>query len=142
MATLHELNDAIASGTIDTVIVCFPDLYGRPVGKRITAPFFTQTVAEHGTECCDYLLGSDIDLNPMPGYTFANWEQGYGDLVAKIDPDALWLLPWQDRTALVLCDVTNHHGDLVEVAPRTILRRQIERAAERGLEILLSLIHI
>jgi len=136
MATLHELNDAIASGTIDTVIVCFPDLYGRPVGKRITAPFFTQTVAEHGTECCDYLLGSDIDLNPMPGYTFANWEQGYGDLVAKIDPDALWLLPWQDRTALVLCDVTNHHGDLVEVAPRTILRRQIERAAERGLELL------
>ena len=135
MPDLHALHTAIDDGTIDTVIVCFPDLYGRPVGKRITGPFFQSTVAEHGTEACDYLLGSDIDLTPLPGYQFANWERGYGDIAARLDPEAVFFLPWHDRTAMVLCDVTTNDGTPVAVSPREILRTQLRRAAERGFEL-------
>jgi glutamine synthetase len=133
MANVEELLQAIRDERIDTVIVCFPDLYGRPVGKRITGPFFVDTVAAHGTECCDYLLGSDIDLTPLPGYQFANWERGYGDVAAQLDPQAVFFLPWHEKTALVLCNLFTNSGEPVDISPRAILKKQLQRAAERGL---------
>ena len=42
------------------------------------------------------------------------------------------LFPWLPGSVLVLCDLLTMDGDPVEVSPRQILRRQIERAAERG----------
>jgi glutamine synthetase len=60
-------------------------MQGRPVGKRVTAPFFFEHVLDHGIEVCDYLLACDVDISPLPGYTFASWESGYGDLRAVID---------------------------------------------------------
>ena len=79
----RELIDAaIADGRVDTVVLAFPDMHGRPVGKRLTADFFTSHAAEHGMEACDYLLAVDVDMNPLPGYRFTNWDTGYGDFVA------------------------------------------------------------
>lgn len=125
----------IAEGTIDTVVVAFPDLQGRPVGKRVTGDFFSRSVQDDGIEACNYLLAVDVDMDPLPGYEFANWERGYGDMTARPDPNTLHLLPWLPGTALVLCDLTDTNGQEVRVAPRQILRAQVERAAERGLEV-------
>ena len=84
---------------------------------------------------CDYLLACDIDMTPLPGYQFANWETGYGDLNAVVDPRTVRPLPWLPGSALVLCDLLTMDGEPVEVSPRRILRRQIERAAGHGLEV-------
>ena len=110
-------------------------MHGRPVGKRVTADFFTRHVVEHGMEACDYLLAVDVDMNPLPGYRFTNWDTGYGDFVlpARLRHGAPH--PLAPGTALVICDLTDEHGEPVEVSPRRILRRQLERAAERGLRI-------
>jgi glutamine synthetase len=135
MLTMDALADEIDSGTIHTVVVAFPDLQGRPVGKRVTGAFFLDHVADHGIEVCDYLLACDVDMEPLPGYTFANWENGYGDLVGVIDPDTVRALPWQPGSAIVLCDLLTTTGEPVDVSPRRMLRRQIERAAERGYEV-------
>ncbi len=135
MIDLARLRQLIAAGTVDTVIVTFPDLQGRPVGKRVTGHFFLDHVIEHGIEACDYLLTVDVDLKPQPGYRFANWESGYGDLSLALDPTTTRLLPWLPGTALVLGDLTATDGTPVEVSPRRMLRRQIERAAERGLRV-------
>ena len=132
---LTQLTHDIASGRIDTVVVAFPDLQGRPVGKRMTGPFFLDHVVDHGMEACDYLLGVDVDMDPQPGYTFANWDLGYGDVVCHLDLSTLMELPWMPGTAMVLCDLTDSAGTPVEVSPRQMLRRQIERAADRGLVI-------
>ena len=131
---LAQLTAAVDEGRIDTVIVAFPDLQGRPVGKRYSAGFFLSNVLEDGMEACDYLLGVDVDMDPQPGYTFSNWDLGYGDVLCTPDLDTLTELAWQPGTAMVLCDLTAH-GEPVEVSPRQILRRQIERAAERGLVV-------
>ena len=132
----RELIDAaIADGSVDTVVLAFPDMHGRPVGKRVTADFFRSHVAEHGIEACDYLLAVDVDMNPLPGYLFTNWDTGYGDFVCKPDYATARLIPWLEGTALVICDLTDEEGVPVEVSPRRILRRQLERAAERGLRI-------
>jgi glutamine synthetase len=132
----RELIDhAIADGSVDTVIVAFPDMYGRPVGKRVTADFWTSHVADHGIEACEYLLAVDVDMNPLPGYTFANWDTGYGDVVCVPDFATARRIPWLEGTAMVICDLTDLDGAPVEVSPRQMLRRQLERAAERGLRV-------
>jgi glutamine synthetase len=135
MLTLETLPHQIQSGEVDTVVVAFPDLQGRPVGKRVTGSFFLEHVLHHGIEVCDYLLASDVDMEPLPGYHFANWENGYGDLAAVIDPGTVRSLPWLPGSVLVLCDLTTLDGKPVEVSPRRILRRQVERAAAHGLDI-------
>src|SRR5258708_37144655 len=79
------IDEGIADGSIDTVVVAFPDMHGRPVGKRVTADFFSSHVAEHGIECCDYLLAVDVDMTPLPGYQFTNWDTAYGDFGCRPD---------------------------------------------------------
>ena len=129
-ATLTALVEA---GDIDTVVMAFPDLFGRLVGKRTTGRFFLEHVAEHGTENCDYLIACDIENNPVPGYRFASYDQGYGDMVARADWNAAWRVPWVDRTALVICDVFDvESGSPVNEAPRSILRAQVDAAARLG----------
>jgi glutamine synthetase len=134
MLDLRSLEREVSEGRIDTVVTALPDLYGRLVGKRIHGRFFLDEVAAHGMHVCDYLLACDMEMDPTPGYAFASWDTGYGDLHALPDPATLRRAAWLERAALVLCDaVDEQSGELVEVAPRTVLKRQLERAAERGL---------
>ncbi|MEW6751329.1 MAG: glutamine synthetase family protein [Candidatus Latescibacterota bacterium] len=128
-----ELRERVARGEIETVIVGFTDLYGRLLGKRFDADFFVAEVCQEGAHACDYLLTVDMEMDPVPGYRFANWELGFGDFHLVPDLATLRLASWLDRTALVLCDVkdqkTHEH---VAVAPRSILRRQTEAALRLG----------
>jgi glutamine synthetase len=134
MLDFEELERGINDGRIETVVTALPDLYGRLVGKRIVGPFFLDEVARNGMHVCDYLLACDMEMDPTPGYAFTNWEKGYGDLRAVPDITTLRVGAWLDKTAIVLCDAVQEDGDdWIEVAPRTILRRQIGRLEERGL---------
>lgn len=128
-----ELEARIEAGEIDTVLMVFPDLQGRLVGKRTTGRFFLERVAEDGTENCDYLIALDMDDNPVPGYRFASYDQGYGDMAARADWDTVRITPWVEKTAMVMCDLFDvDTGDLIDVAPRTVLRRQVEAAESAG----------
>jgi glutamine synthetase len=131
---LDELEQCIERGEIETVVTAFPDLYGRLVGKRITGHFFLEEIARGGMHACDYLLACDMEMDPTPGYAFASWETGYGDVHAIPDIGTLRRAAWLERTAIVLCDVFGEEdGEPVSVAPRQILRRQLARLRERGL---------
>jgi glutamine synthetase len=130
---LNELEQAVADGAIDTVVVAFTDMQGRLMGKRLHAEFFLDgQVAEHGIEGCNYLLALDMEMDPIPGYGIASWEQGYGDFALAPDLATLRRIPWLEGTALVLCDVLWHDGNPVNPSPRQVLKRQVERAAELG----------
>ncbi len=127
MLTLKELQAAVSAGEIDTVVVCFPDMQGRLIGKRMQAEYFLDS-AHLETHGCDYLLANDIDMEPVPGYAAANWEKGYGDFVMKPDLATLRRTPWLPGSALVLCDILDHHHQLdLMHAPRGILKKQVER---------------
>jgi len=130
--TLEELDVAAESGRIDTVVVAFTDMQGRLQGKRLTARYFLEEVAEHGAEACDYLLTVDVEMNPVDGYAMSSWRHGYGDLVLVPDLSTLRRVPWQPRTALVQADLRWHDGSDVAASPRQILKRQLARLAERG----------
>lgn len=130
-----ELERLVAEGAIDTVVVAFPDLQGRLVGKRVTGRYWLEEMAG-GTapiHACNYLLAVDVEMTPVPGYDFANWDRGYGDVAVLPDLSTLRPVPWLEGTALVLCDLLDEEsGAPVEVSPRRILARQVERAAAAG----------
>lgn len=133
MLTVDELKDGIRTGDIETVIAVFPDLYGRLVGKRITGRYFRDEVIGHGMHVCDYLLACDMEMDPVPGYRFTSWADGYGDMRCIPDFGTLRRAAWIEKTAIVLCDVLEEERDVpVEVAPRNILRKQLERAKAAG----------
>ncbi len=127
-----ELEESIRRGEIDTVITVFPDLYGRLIGKRITGRFFLDEVAEQGMHVCDYLLACDMEMDPVPGYAFTSWDTGYGDMHCVLDWSTARRAAWLPNTAIVICDCLGHEGRPIAVAPRAILRNQVERARERG----------
>ena len=128
--TLEQLTKQVAAGEIDTVLVCFPDMQGRLMGKRFQAEFFLDSHDE--THSCNYLLANDIDMEPVPGYAATSWEKGYGDFTLKPDMSTLCPTPWLEGTALVLCDVLDHHTHApMPHSPRAILKRQIERLDKR-----------
>ena len=130
---LDELKSEVKDGTIDTVLLAFTDMQGRLQGKRLTAEFFLDSVVDHGAEGCNYLLAVDVDMNTVSGYAMSSWDLGYGDFEMKPDMDTLTRVPWHEGTALVLADLAWSDGSPVVASPRQILRRQIDRLAERGL---------
>ena len=137
--SVERLRDLVAGGAIDTVIVAICDMQGRLMGKRVRADYFVQSCLEHGVHFCVYLLGTDMEMNTPAGYQLMNWESGYGDWLARPDQATLRILPWHEKTALVLADAVDEaSGALVEIAPRTILRRQLARAEAMGLRPLMA----
>jgi glutamine synthetase len=133
MLDLDTFKKMIDDEQIETVLTVFPDIYGRLMGKRIAGRFFLDEVLEGAIHACDYLLACDMEMDPVPGYDFTSWEKGYGDFRLMPDVKTLRLATWLEKTAIVLCDVYNEEEDrLVEIAPRTILRKQVERAAKLG----------
>ncbi len=135
MLSVDELKQEVADGTIDTVVVAFTDMQGRLMGKRVHAQYFVdENIADHGVEGCNYLLALDMEMDPIPGYSIASWEQGYGDFAMRPDLDTLRRIPWLEGTALVLCDVTWEDAAPVRPSPRQVLKAQVERARSLGYE--------
>ncbi|MBM3878595.1 MAG: glutamine synthetase [Verrucomicrobia bacterium] len=130
--TLTQLKTQVRAGAIDTVLVAFPDPFGRLVGKRFRAEHFIESVAAHGTHGCNYLLTVNLEMDPLNGFRVANWEAGFGDFAFRPDLSTLRALPWQPGSALVICDYVRPDGALVAEAPRSVLRGQLERLDQAG----------
>ncbi|GGM95495.1 glutamine synthetase [Lentzea pudingi] len=134
MLTVEELSVAVDAGEIDTVLVAIVDMQGRLQGKRCAAQYFLDEVLGHSAEGCNYMLAVDVEMNPVSGFEMSSWERGYGDFVMKPDVETLRRVPWQEGTALVMCDVVWENGDPVVASPRQILRKQLDRLAALGLD--------
>ena len=130
--TLDELAAEVKSGQIDTVLVAMTDMQGRLQGKRTDAHYFIDEVVPNAAEGCNYLLAVDVDMNTVDGYAIASWDLGYGDFVLRPDLSSLRRVPWHENTAFCVADVVTTDGAEVAPSPRQVLRRQLERLAERG----------
>jgi glutamine synthetase len=133
LLSVDELGRLVRAGEIETVVVGFTDHYGRLLGKRYDAEMFVEDVVKSGAHACDYLLTVDMEMDPVPGYRFANWELGYGDFHLVPDMSTLRRASWLEKSAFVLCDIKDEKShDLVPVAPRSVLRRQVDAAKSAG----------
>ncbi|MBR9651423.1 glutamine synthetase family protein [Thalassovita aquimarina] len=130
--SFDDLKAQVASGEVDTVLVCLVDMQGRLMGKRFHAGHFIASAWEE-THCCNYLLATDLMMATPDGYASTSWEKGYGDYVMKPDLSTLRPMPWLEGTVMVLCDVLDHHThEEVPHSPRAMLKKQIARAKAMG----------
>ncbi len=136
--SFDDLKTQVTSGVIDTVLVCFVDMQGRLMGKRFHAVNFVETSYKE-THCCNYLLATDLEMATPDGYASTSWEKGYGDYVMKPDLGTIRPVPWLEGTAMVLCDILDHHThEEVPHAPRTILKTQVARLKELGFDAMMA----
>ncbi len=136
--TFDELKAKAESGEIDTVLACMIDMQGRLAGKRFHAEHFVESAWEE-THCCNYLLATDLEMATPDGYQSTSWESGYGDYTMKPDLATLRPVPWLEATAMVLCDVVDHHThEEVPHSPRAVLKKQIARLAALGFEAMMA----
>ncbi len=135
--TFEALKKQVIDGNIDTVLVVMVDMQGRLIGKRIVAQFFIDGGYKE-THCCNYLLATDLEMATPDGYASTSWQSGYGDYVMQPDLETLRAVPWLEGTAMVLCDVLDHHGNEVTHSPRAVLKRQMNRLADLGMSAMMA----
>lgn len=136
--SFDELKSAVGDNQIDTVLVCLVDMQGRLMGKRFHAQNFIDHSYEE-THCCNYLFATDLEMATPDGYASTSWEKGYGDYVMKPDLSTIRLLPWLEGTAMVMCDVLDHHThEDVPFTPRAVLKRQVERLSALGFTAMMA----
>ncbi len=136
--SFDDLKTRVTAGDIDTVLVCFADMQGRLMGKRFHAVNFVETSYKE-THCCNYLLATDLEMATPDGYASTSWESGYGDYVMQPDLDTIRLVPWLEGTAMVLCDVLDHHShEPIPFSPRAMLKKQIDRLKELGFDAMMA----
>lgn len=137
--TLAELRDLAERREIRTVIAGAPDPYGRLVGKRLNVEsFFRLAVDGPGVSASTFVFAADLDLEPLE-LAVSNLSNGYRDFRLVPDFPTMRRVPWEPGSVLVLCDAHEMDSDdLIDVAPRTILRRQVERAAAAGYQLMFA----
>ncbi|KGL00009.1 glutamine synthetase family protein [Thalassobacter sp. 16PALIMAR09] len=136
--TFEALKAAVQDGSIDTVLVCFVDMQGRLMGKRFHGVNFVET-SYRETHCCNYLLATDLEMATPHGYASTSWETGYGDYVMQPDLSTIRPVPWLAGTAMVLCDVLDHHThEPVPHSPRAMLKKQVARLEALGFDAMMA----
>lgn len=135
MLAIDQLKALVADGEVDTVILAFTDMQGRLQGKFLHAGFFLESALDGGTEGCNYLLTADVEMNTVGGYDITSWDKGYGDMLFDLDLDTIRRLPYREGSAMIQCDLRKTDGSAISVSPRTILRKQAEKAASLGWQV-------
>jgi glutamine synthetase len=130
----------LTAGGYETLIVAAPDFHGRLFGKRIPVRRFAEQPDEY-PNVCTCALTYDVTQTNMEGgepIPFAGFHTGWHDF--RLRPDLATLRPWPagNGTAIVLADLVDEDGELLQFAPRALLREQAELARQQGLTILLG----
>ncbi len=107
------------------------DVDGVFRGKYINFDKFGSAI-EGGLGFCDVVFGWDSSDSLYDNVRVTGWHTGYPDAVARPDLSTLRVIPWEPDTALFLLDLE------LPVAPRTVLRRVVEKAREMGFDALFS----
>jgi glutamine synthetase len=122
---------------VDTVILAGADSHGIMRGKRVPIAELDR-VAEHGVALSDVVWALPVDerepVEPPPEHAGYFPRPGYPDMRAVPDLDTARIVPWHDRTALLLCDFVSRDGGAVPLSPRAVLRSVVERARAIGVE--------
>ena len=129
---LPEIERLLAEHEVEVVKVGGADMDGVLRGKRILRDSFVEGCRNGGFPQCDVIFGWDIQEQLIDGVGVGGADTGFADIIMQPDLATLRLVPWEERTAAVLCDYAHEDGRPVAVSPRQVLRRVIARAKDAG----------
>jgi glutamine synthetase len=122
---------------VETVILAGADTHGIMRGKRVPIAELARA-AERGVALSDVIWALPVDehepVQPPPEHAGYFPRPGYPDMRAVPDLETARIVPWHDRTALLLCDFVARDGGAVPLSPRAVLRSVVERARAMGCE--------
>jgi len=116
---------------IESVEIGFADINGAIIGKRLPARYLL-THLTAGTGVCRAPLTWDIQSEYFSTSRFAGFEYGASDMILKPDYSTLREIPWRKGTAIVLADLEIDTGEIIQVAPRQILKNVLDRLEKTG----------
>ncbi|MEQ3549004.1 glutamine synthetase family protein [Pseudonocardia nematodicida] len=139
-AAAAQLRRVIDELGIELVRVCFVDQHGVLRGKSITSAALPGILRSGLTAPSSLLL-----KDPSGRSSFAVFEglrldgyrgfSGAGDVVLVADPTTFRVLPWDNRTGLLLADLHYPGGGAVPFCTRGLLRRHLDSLAGRGMSL-------
>ena len=131
--TPDELKARISEDGVEFIYAMFVEMHGKPCAKLVPVSAIDDLL-EVGAGFAGFAAGP---LSQTPADP---------DVLAIPDPSSYTQLPWQPNVAALQCDATVE-GELWPYAPRVILQRVMEKAAEQnlvlkaGVEAEYSLLH-
>jgi len=131
--TLNDIDFEVEKRAADTVLVVTPDSHGRLAGPRVFADAFLRDVVQAGMRVPAHLLCTDATGALATGYPLSNPSTGLRDVRARVDQKAMFRMPWLTATVGAIADVEFLDGTAVTMAPRTLLRRQVQRLEDASM---------
>ena len=133
LRSLDDLADAVSAHHLHTVELGAPDTQGHLRGKRIPAKRFIDSAHRTGANIADAMFVFDMQ-NDLPDNEFVNMDTGYLD--CKLVPDLTTgrLLTHRPGYAIVIADAHDPEGNPHPLAPRSVLRDQVERCRAAGVD--------
>jgi glutamine synthetase len=140
----EEIKRRIEKSDLHLVRLAWADPHGASRAKAVTLPAFAAALtAGHNTNVATSTLDS------AGARTFSSFTRGGGMGLAEMtgspniilvpDPKTFRILPWAPDTGWLLCDEYFTSGMPFHFSPRHLLRRQIERLAEKGMALVVGL---
>lgn len=129
--TLENLEEALQHDT--KIKLAGVDIDGILRGKLVSKKKFL-SVAKDGFGFCSVLFGWDMhDMTYFRELKISNQENGYKDLVAKIDLSSYRRIPWEDNVPFFLVSFFDSDTEKpVTACPRNLLRTTVAKAETAG----------
>jgi glutamine synthetase len=137
--SIHKRLEAwIKEKGVAEIELILPDMNGIIRGKVVPAPRFLKGVQNHTLRIASSILGVTV-TGEYPDYDGDEADGFSGtldpDCVLVPDPDSICVAPgYRTPTAYVVTDAYTHAGDLIDIAPRQVLRRVLDLYAAQGWE--------
>ncbi|MCC2962813.1 glutamine synthetase family protein [Massilia sp. IC2-278] len=127
-----DMDDWLNAKRVTEIECLVPDLTGVARGKILPRVKFTE---ERGMRLPEAVLGMTVTGN-SPTHDAA-YDKAISstdrDMILKADPTTITMVPWAvDPTAQVIHDCYFASGELVDFAPRSVLRRVLKLYEKKG----------
>jgi glutamine synthetase len=140
----EEIKRRVEKGDLHLVRLAWADPHGASRAKALTLPAFAAALT------AGYNINvATSTLDSAGARTFSSFARGGGmglpemtgspNLIIVPDPTTFRVLPWAPDIGWVLCDEYFTSGVPFHFSPRQLLRRQIERLAKKGMELVVGL---
>jgi glutamine synthetase len=113
------------------VKVAVVDVDGIMRGKYMARDKF-ESALESGFGFCDVILGWDSNDQLYDNSTVTGWHTAYPDAMARILPDTMRLVPFENDLPFFLAELV---GYAEAVCPRGVLRRVLSKADQMGFSV-------
>ncbi|MEX1255301.1 MAG: glutamine synthetase, partial [Dehalococcoidia bacterium] len=135
---LARVERLISECEVEVVRVGGSDMDGVFRGKRVLAAQFLEGCRAAGFPQCDVIFGWDVAEQVIDGLAVGTADTGFADILMQPDLSTFRVVPWEPASAAVVCDYAHEDGRPLEVSPRQVLRRGVERARSMGYDAMMA----